>query len=263
MLQSEDRVLLLDAAMGTRLIHAGVLTTGEYAYMCTARNPYAVAKCHRRDVAAGADCVLTNTFGGHRLSDGKTIAGCDAREIHVRAVRLARDAAGPERYILGSMTASVYEDALRRQGELLLEAGADGLALETMRAAAARDCVAALRKRIAAPILVSLQVDQATADRELARLGELEIDALGINCVPVSEVEPWLERLRAVYAGPLLVEPNGSRRDGPGAFAAALASWIGQGARLVGGCCGTTERHVAALRRALDRAQAPVSSERR
>src|SRR3954470_1098837 len=93
--------LLLDAALGTRLIARGLDPARDDPALWNLDRPDDVLDLHRRDVAAGADALLTNTFGATRLTLARLGRSDAVVEINRRAVALARQAAGPDRFVLG------------------------------------------------------------------------------------------------------------------------------------------------------------------
>lgn len=273
--------ILMDAAMGTRLIARGLdLTRDDPCLWCLDR-PDDVLDVHRRDVAAGADAVLTNTFGANKETLGRLSRGHHAVAINRRAVEIARGAAGPDRLVLGSIGphAAHQSITIREQALTLCEAGVDALLLETYRRMDADYALHALEPFVRLPILLSLTPPAklvAKRSPERDRLGNRRalpgfrdcdawgraqgIEAFGCNCLSLRGAVRYLERLENVSV-PLLVKPSaglpGGPMTSPEEFAEAVPRFLSVGVRLVGGCCGTTEAHIAAMRLALDRSQAP------
>lgn len=244
--------------MGTRLLDRGLDLRIEDPAHWNLTRPGCVSAIHERDIAAGADAVLTNTFGANRcwLARYRFLAGIE--EINRAAVALARQAAGHARYVIGCMgpTAAAEPAAAIEQAEALLAAGVDALLLETCLAPRALALMEALRGLDGVPRLVSLsQWPEPLADtaRSLVDLGAM---ALGGNCQPgMGRFLALAAELHRVIDVPLLVKPNaglpGQAQADPASFAACVPALLARGVRLLGGCCGTTEAHVAALRGAL------------
>ncbi len=286
--------LLLDGATGTELEHRGV-STG--LPLWSARGlleaPEVVRAIHRDYVAAGADLLTANSFRTQRRALAHAGLAERADELTRLAVALARSAAdaattGRRVFVLGS--APTLEDCYRPgdvpdDGTLaaehaehlghLADAGADGLLLETLNTV--REAVAAARAARATglPFLVSFVCWEGDAllsgeplASALAAVAPFGPAAVGVNCLPPSNVPACLPALRAagrpfaVYAN--LGAPDdetGFRRSedcAPATFAGYATAWLAAGARVVGGCCGTTPAHVAALRRRLDAPGAPA-----
>jgi methionine synthase I (cobalamin-dependent) len=243
--------------MGTRLIAAD--PEGGDPALANLTCPDAVRALHARDVTAGSDAILTNSFGGNRSWLTRSGRGDDVVAINRRAVALARDAAGPDRFVLGSIGPTAGEGA-REQAEFLASSGVDGLILETHRSAVAVASLAGIRPHVDLPILVSLfAFDEPVADAA-RRLADAGADVLGVNCVRPDQALRWVVELSRATALPLLCKPSASHPDWPpippDEFASDVPTWLDHGVRLLGGCCGATAAHVAALRSALDRVAA-------
>ena len=282
------RPLLLDAAMGTELQrHDASTTLPLWSARTLLDDPELVWTIHGDEVAAGAEIVTANTFRTHARTLAK--AGLEARagELSARAVRLAHQAAsapGREIFVAGSL--SPLEDCYRpdlvpepeavkrehaAQARFLAEAGVDLILAETHNSI--REAAAATRaaKATGVPVIVSLVTDGAgrllsgeSLEDAAAALGPLAPAAIGINCVPAARLAEDLERLAAAAPGtPLIAYGNlGLPSDdsgwsftedlAPQDYAAEAERWIALGARIVGGCCGTTAEHTRALRSLLD-----------
>jgi S-methylmethionine-dependent homocysteine/selenocysteine methylase len=280
--------VLLDGAMGTELQRRDANTTLPlWSARTLIDDPELVWTIHGDEVAAGAEIVTANTFRTHRRTLGK--AGLEARagELSALAVRLAHQAAsvpGREVFVAGSLSPleDCYrpdlvpeQDAVERehaaQARFLAESGVDLILVETHNTI--REAAAATRAAKAAgvPVVVSLVTDGAgrllsgeSLEAAAAALLPLAPDAVGINCVPAARLAGDLACLAAAAPGmPLVAYGNlGLPADGPGwsfteelapeDYAAEAGRWIALGARIVGGCCGTTGEHTRALRMMLD-----------
>ena len=247
--------LILDAAMGTRLIARGLDLSCDDPALWVLAHPELVSDLHARDVAAGSDAVLTNTFGANRVWLARFGQADQVAAINRRAVALARAAAGPDRFVIGTIgpTAARQPDACREQAELLADAGADALLFETHRADEAEIALRAVVGRVPLALLVSLVTWPDAIAETAQRLADLGAAVLGGNCQ--DGIEPALrlaERLRPCTDLPLLIKPSAGRPDEgpetPESFAGAVPRLLTLNVRLLGGCCGTTEAHVAALR---------------
>ncbi|HEX8200837.1 MAG TPA: homocysteine S-methyltransferase family protein [Isosphaeraceae bacterium] len=275
---ARGRPLLLDAAMGTRLVARGLDLARDDPCLWTLDRPDDVLAVHRRDVAAGSDALLTNTFGANRRTLARLGRPDAVVEINRRAVALARQAAGADRFVLGSIGPQAVDDvdATREQVLALTEAGADALLLETHTRHEARTRLELLRGEVAPPVVVSIietgelpgkpagwAKGQAWADSWLGRKGGA--CAYGTNCHDLEATLRLIERLAHDASAPLIAQPSaglpGPPLAGPEAFAAAVPRLLALGVRLLGGCCGTTEAHVAALRAALDRVPVAQASD--
>ena len=244
--------------------------------------PEVVLAIHRDEVAAGAELLTTNTFRTHRRTLAKEGRGSEAAKWARQAVLLAREAArtaGRDVFVLGSM--SPLEDCYRpdlapaapelaaehaEQARALAHAGVDGLLVETQNNV--RELVAAVgaARATGLPVIASMVTNgqgsllsgEPIADAVKA-LSASPPDVLSINCVPARRVAADLERLRCASPGSTLgaygnlgppSETAGlifENEIDPGGYAELAAAWIASGARIVGGCCGTTSAHTAAL----------------
>jgi 5-methyltetrahydrofolate--homocysteine methyltransferase len=249
--------------------------------------PERVAELHRQFAEAGSDLVLTCTFGASpvRLEDGP-LAG-RAHELGVRAAQIAR-AAVPEDVLvagsigptgqlvepLGPLSRSECVAAFAEQAGALVEGGVDLLVLETFFALdEALWAAEAVRSVTDLPLVASFSFDQGTrtmmglsAADVVAAVAPLDLAAVGANCGRSLEDTAALvsEFVAAGVPAPLWIKPNaGVPRmvgdavvypEDPESFSAQVAAFAEQGARIVGGCCGSTPAHLAALDERLGRA---------
>jgi methionine synthase I (cobalamin-dependent) len=261
--------LILDAAMGTRLCARGLDLRADDPSLWNLSHPEEVLDVHQRDVAAGSQVLFTNTFGAnkswlanprfHRASPGRSPW---VEAINRRAVALARQAAGSERFVVGSIGPAAAEQAgvACAQAAVLMNAGVDALVFETYRAATAERVLREVKPFVGSsiPILVSLWEWPEPLDATARRLLDLGAAVLGMNCQHGQDAaRSFAERLTRVVSCPLLVKPSAlaparqaagmSSRSSPESFAAAVPRLLERNVRLLGGCCGTTEAHIAAL----------------
>lgn len=178
---------------------------------------------------------------------------------------------------LGDLDPEELYDAFREQARGLAAGGADLILLETQfDLAETRIAVAAVRAECDLPILASMTFEQGTSltgttpEIFAETMLNLGVDAIGMNCgAGPEEMAPLMERLLASCPGPVFVEPNAGLpelvngrtvfRLPPEPFAERPPPFAAAGARLVGGCCGTSPAHIAALRKALDRIESQTS----
>jgi 5-methyltetrahydrofolate--homocysteine methyltransferase len=273
---ASGRVLLMDGAMGTELQRAGIDPQACYEQL-NVTHPDKVRAIHQAYVDAGAECLLTNTFQAHPAALARHGLQDQLLTFTQAGIDLARAAAGPRRFVLLDLG-----PASELNGKAILhmvnsQRGADALLLETWSdVEAARSLLRALRAEAALPVLVSFTFTRGGADRALRTFrasapeacarsaAEGGAAALGVNCgrdVELDDVVEILRRYRAVTDLPLFARPNAGTPtwngtswaypQPPTALAARLPDLLAAGARLVGGCCGTTPDTIAALRRAL------------
>jgi methionine synthase I (cobalamin-dependent) len=254
-------LIILDAAMGTRLLAQGLDLEDDDPCLWNLKKPDAVVAIHRRDAAAGAELLVTNTFGANRHGLRRLLPGATASDLVANnraAVVLARQAAGPERLVAGGIGPTAADGgAVAAQAAVLIAAGVDALLFETHRLDQAEAALEQLQTAAlappAVPLLVSLIAWPDRPDAAVRRLTGLGAEALGANCQDgMAAALALAERLRAHTPLPLIVKPAAGRpggpRDGPDAFTRAAGRLKAIAPVLVGGCCGTTETHLAALR---------------
>jgi methionine synthase / methylenetetrahydrofolate reductase (NADH) len=280
--------LLCDGAMGTVLYARGVALDACFDVL-NVNNPRLVQAVHADYIAAGADCIETNTFGANRFKLGVHGLESAVRDVNRRGARLARDvreSAGRDVWVLGSIgplgkylqplgTIGVDDAraAFREQAEALLEGGVDAFVVETFSdLAEIALAVEAIRAVTDLPILAEMAFSDEAATfmgrspADVAReLSGLSVQAIGANCsVGSSTLYDVLERMVPAAGGlPLVIQPNAGLPSRIGerliylSSPAYMADYAGRmveaGARIVGGCCGTTPQHTAAMREALDR----------
>jgi methionine synthase / methylenetetrahydrofolate reductase (NADH) len=283
-----ERPLLSDGAMGTILYARGVPLDACFDVLCVS-DPQIVQGIHAEYIAAGSDCVETNTFGANRFKLGVHGLAGRVREINRQGARLARDvreSMGRDIFVLGSIgplgkylapLGTIEPDdaraAFREQADGLLEGGVDGLIVETFSdLVEIRLAVEAIRSVTDLPVVtqVAFTDDGVTflgrTPTEVVRaLRELPVQAVGANCsVGSSVLYDILEQMLPEVDGlPVIIQPNaglpsrvGERLiylSSPAYMADYAARMVTAGARMVGGCCGTTPDHIRAMRQALDR----------
>lgn len=268
-------LLFFDGAMGTMLQSAG-LPAGALPERWNLDNPQAVLDVHRRYVEAGCRILKTNTFGANGLKFP------DVEAVVTAGVSLARQAAGDRAWValdigptgrlleplgdLGFEEACALFREVAAAGE---RAGADCILIETMSDTyELKAAVLAAKEAASLPVFATLMFDErgrlltgGDIPAAVALLEGLGVDALGFNCgMGPEQMRALLPELLAVTSLPVIVNPNaglprteGERTVydvGPDDFAAAVRELAGMGAWLVGGCCGTTPAHLAAMVRA-------------
>jgi 5-methyltetrahydrofolate--homocysteine methyltransferase len=282
-LLAERGVLLADGATGTNYQEMGIepgVAPEEWVFDA----PGKVQELHRRFADAGSDLVLTCSFGSTslRLAEGP-LAG-RAVEVNRRAAELAREAVGAERLVAGSLgpTGQLIEpyglltrdpcvDAYAEQAGALTDGGVDLLVLETFFALEeAVWAIEGVRRASDLPLVASFSFDQGTrtmmgvsAADVIAALADSGVAALGLNCGrSLADTDAVVgEFLDAGLGVPLWVKPNAGvpkvvgdaviYEADPEMLARHVAGYVERGARIVGGCCGSTPEHVAAIAAAI------------
>lgn len=287
----KERTLTGDGAMGTYLYQLGLPVGISYEEL-NITQPDVIADVHRRYYDAGARLIETNTYTANREKLSKFGLELDVAAINRAGVELARKAVGADAYVVGAVGSirsgrrrvvinAQLEDDFREQMEALLEAGADGLLLETFYEH--DELLAALR---VARSLTNLPVicqfvtedsgvtrDGIALDTAFAQLASEGADVVGFNCHSgPNGILRALEKLTPIPNVPFSVYPNAGLPklvDGqytysapPEYFASMSGRFAALGARIIGGCCGTTPEHIAAIAQALagGAAAAPLQS---
>lgn len=272
-----DRLLILDGAMGTQLQERG-LQPGEVPELWNLNRPDDVRAVHAAYVAAGADIVYSNTFGANGakyhgdapLADVIAAGVGLAREASGQKCRVALDV-GPTGRLLkpsGDFEFDAAYDAFAEQVRLGATAGADLVVVETMTDAyELKAAVLAAKENCNLPVFATVALGSdgklltgADVDCVAAILEGLRVDAVGLNCgFGPDAMLPHVRRLAERTSLPIIAKPNagmprvsGGRAVfdlGPDDFARGVAALVEAGASIVGGCCGSTPAHIAAVRR--------------
>jgi S-methylmethionine-dependent homocysteine/selenocysteine methylase len=280
----DPRPILLDGATGSELDRRGADTSLPlWSARALLESQDILAAIHADYARVGAEVITANTFRTHQRSLAKGGLGERAAELTRTAVAIARRAA-PSAFVAGSLAPleDCYSPELvppqaeceREHAAMarhLAEAGADLILIETMNTI--REAEAAARAALATglPTLVSFVCRSdgrlfsgervSDAARALAALG---VHGLLINCTPVAAIgQPIAELRAAVSALPSGLYANIGHTDdikgwtntldvSPQEYAQSAAEWLAAGARLVGGCCGTTPEHIAAIKTILN-----------
>jgi 5-methyltetrahydrofolate--homocysteine methyltransferase len=279
--------ILADGAMGTMLFEAG-LTSGDAPERWNVDRPDVVRGIQRAYREAGARILLTNTFGGNRFR--LALHGLEGRvaELNRAAVRLAAEAArgpgprvlvagdvGPSGAILAPLGDLAREDAVAgfaEQAAALAGGGVDLFWVETMSALEEVEAALEGLRRAAphVPVVVTMSFDThghtmmgVSPERAAKELPALGAAAVGGNCgLGPAELLPAIAAMRAAAPAAVLVaKPNAGLPElvdgrpvfagSPAEMAAHAQRFVAAGARIVGGCCGSTPAHVRAMAAAL------------
>jgi len=286
-LLSRRPYLLADGATGSNLFEMG-LVSGDAPELWNIDHPDRIRLLHQRFVDAGADIILTNTFGGTRYRLKLHKAEDRVRELNRAAAQLARsvaDASGRDVIVAGSMgpTGEILEPlglvssadaraAFAEQAAALAEGGADVLWIETLSSREEVEAAIEGARTAGLPVVSTLSFDtngrtmMSLTPAELAGIArERHLAACGSNCGvgPAELVASILNLSTAADPDMVLVAKancgipqwvdGAIRYDGtPDLMASYVHLAIDAGARIIGGCCGTSPEHLAAMRKALD-----------
>jgi methionine synthase I (cobalamin-dependent) len=280
--------LLADGATGTNYFEMG-LVSGDAPEMWNLEHPDRVRALHRRFIEAGADIILTNSFGGNRHRLKLHNAQDRVREINIAAARNARaeaDAAGRPVYVAGSIgpTGEIMEPvgamshdeavkAFAEQALALKDGGVDVIWIETMSSEEELKAAVEGASQAGLPIVTTMSFD--TNGRTMmgitpkafgaitAALATQPV-AIGANCgvgaselvatvLGISEARPDAAIVAKGNCGiPQYVDGHIHYTGTPELMADYARIALDAGARIIGGCCGTSPEHLAAMRKSLE-----------
>lgn len=278
----KETPLIFDGAMGTMLYQRGVFLNTCYDEL-SLTNPDLVSQIHREYVDAGAEAIETNTFGANRIKLQAFGLGDKVQQINQAAARLARQVAGKDVYVVGSVGACTRPDQVfsseyageveatfAEQIEALMAEGVDAVVLETFSNLPELLLGAKVAKRAGAVVIASFTVDQegvtavgTPAETMVDGLqADENVDVIGINCGtgPAGTFDT-LQEVLPLTTKPVVVMPNaGFPRQvagrmlyltSPEYFTSYCKRYITMGVRGVGGCCGTTPDHIRLMAKAV------------
>ena len=268
----KDNITLLDGATGTQFQLRG-LPAGKSLELLNLEDPALVEEIHRAYVEAGSDVIYANTFGANRLKmpHGK------AESIVRAGVEIARRAAG-DKFValdigptgalcepLGSMT---FDEAYAVFAEVVKAgAGADLIVIETMSdLTELRAALLAARENSSLPVMCSMTFEESgrtftgVLPEAFALCASPFADVVGINCsLGPDKLLPVMRRVAAYTQKPLFIKANAGLPDAnmnyelsPEAFSVLHGEYLNMGVNILGGCCGTTPEHIAALKKLIE-----------
>jgi len=287
-----ERRLVCDGAMGTQLMLAG-LANGDCGEAWNLSHPERVLKIQRNYVAAGADCLITNTFGGSRLMLKRHGHVDDLLAINQAGARIAREAFdGRERFVLGDLgplgailepygdlPAAAALAAYEEQARALVEAGVDAVIIETQTSLEELGVAIDAAKAAGAPcIIASLAYDLSqdksfyvtmmgvTPERAAEFAEERGAHIIALNCgtgMDMNGAAMVAKQYRAACNLPVMVQPNAGLpvlenlkavyKQLPSEMEAAVPNAIAAGANIIGSCCGSTPEHTRAIRSVVEK----------
>ncbi|MDF7801253.1 bifunctional homocysteine S-methyltransferase/methylenetetrahydrofolate reductase [Pontiellaceae bacterium B1224] len=276
----KERPLIFDGAMGTMIYSKGVFINTCYEHLCVT-NPKLISGIHQEYVDAGADVIETNSYGANRIKlEGYGLAE-QLEDINRAAVRLAREAAGEDVLVAGSVGPCLKSDQLfgdrhadeleatfREQMAVLADEGIDLFLIETFTHIQEAQLAAKIAKEFEVPVFVSMTVGKDGETRRGEKIEQLvqtldsdpNVDGVGVNCgvgpaAAFSLAERALPLTKKPFTAmanagvPQLVEGRMIYMSTPEYFTEYCKRMIQLGVRAVGGCCGTTPEHIAEMAR--------------
>ncbi len=285
----EREVLIADGAWGTQLAERG-LEPGEPPESWVLSRPDEVRDVAARYVEAGAEIVLTNTFGGSRLKLARGGLDESVAELNRRAVELSKEAADGRALVfasvgptgefmapLGTISEEEMVAVFAEQIAAMVEGGTDGILIETMTDLdETKAALAAAKARFDGPVVTSMTFDRGpagyatmmgvTPQQAAKELQEAGADVVGSNCGhgienivevarlmrPATDLPLWCKPNAGL---PRLVEGRTVFDETPEQMVAHFGELVEAGAQIIGGCCGTTPNHIRALVAARDAMQ--------
>lgn len=289
------RRLVGDGAMGTQLMLAG-LESGACGEAWNLTHPDRVLAIQRRYTEAGADCIITNTFGGSRIMLRRHGHEKELAEINAAAVRITREAfGGRPGYVLGDigplgallepygdLSEAEARSALEEQAGALVKAGADAIIIETQTGLEELGLAIDAAKAAHAPcIIASLAYDLSmdgtfyktmmgiSPERAAEFVEGRGAHIVALNCGTGMDMRgaAMVARIYREHCSlPIMVQPNAGLpvlenlkavyRQPPADTARAVPEVLAAGAGIVGSCCGSTPEHTREIRRMVDSCRA-------
>jgi 5-methyltetrahydrofolate--homocysteine methyltransferase len=285
------RPLLCDGAMGTQLIAAG-LAPGDCGMLWCVEKPEAVEGVHRRYRDAGCDLITSNSFGGCATNLERHGLVPRANELNRAAAQVARRAAGDNAWVLadigpfggfleplGEMTADDLLKLFVQQGTALKAGGADAALIETMTDPGEVAVAIKAMKQVGDwPVIATYAFDRGdgknyrtmmgtTVEQAMQETIAAGADIVGANCGTAMDLDDYArlaeQMVRAAGKTPVIIQPNAGAPQNvggkdiypatPAEMAALVPRLLAAGARIIGGCCGTSPDHLRAMGAALRR----------
>lgn len=283
-LLNRKQVILFDGAMGTELLKRGFPDSKPIEYANISSRDL-VASIHRDYIEAGADCIETNTFGANEYKLGSFGYSDLVERINREGVRIAKEVGGNNVCIIGSIgpigkpigdgfeiNERLATEIYKRQIVSLIEEEVDAILLETMSSTKEVQILLKIIKSLTdIPIIVqfSLTKDFTTIlgegiDTVIRFLKDIEVDIVGLNCGngPLYTLEA-LKIFSENLNGPFSVQPNAGYpqvvqdriiyNTEKEYFASFTEEYIKYGAKIIGGCCGTTPQHISLVKKRLNK----------
>lgn len=276
------RTLVFDGAMGTSIYSKGVFVNTCFDEL-NLTNPEMIKGIHTDYVKAGADVILTNTFGACNIKLKKFGLESKCVEINQAGVKIAKEVAGDSVYVLGSVDSRLnfgsmmtsenikeIEQSYYEQIEALKSGGVDGIMFETYFDVKELLLGAKIAKQLNLPVFgsITLKKELETPNglgikRAITLLDKSEyVDVLGLNCsIGPHAMLSAVKKIIDIIHKPLVVQPNAGspqKIDGrmiymntPEYFTSYCKHYVELGVKGVGGCCGTNETHIEDMAKAI------------
>ncbi|HEV2293219.1 MAG TPA: homocysteine S-methyltransferase family protein [Tepidisphaeraceae bacterium] len=289
----KQRPLLGDGAMGTQLMMAG-LESGACGEEWNLHHPERVRGIQRRYAEAGSDLILTNTFGGSRIMLNRHGNADNVVAINKAAVDIVRQAfteAGRDGYVIGDIgpfgglmepygefTEQQVREAFEEQSRALVDAGADGIIIETQTGLEELGIAIAAAKAAGAPCVIGSLAYDVTLDGSTFRtmmgidperaaefMQDAGADVVALNCgtgMDMPRANEAIRRYKEATNLPVMAQPNAGQPklvnmkvvydETPEQMVKGVVPLLETGTNIIGACCGSTPDHIRAFRGAMD-----------
>ncbi len=276
------RILILDGAMGTQLQEKNILKTGESPDYLNITHREDIKEIHKRYLDAGADIIVTNTFGANSIKLEEFSLKDKVYEINYEAVKLAKEVVGDNGFVslsigptgkfiepIGDADFDYIKDIFKEQILGAIDAGCDLFSLETfMDIKEIKAAIVGIRELSSKPIIAMMTFAEdgrsilGTSPEVFAKTMEtMEVDVIGANCsVGPDKLNVFVKQMAEVTDKPLIIQPNaGIPRlvDGKTIFPvgaeefAEYADDFKEYCSIIAGCCGTGPKHIELLAKKL------------
>ncbi|MHC4741643.1 MAG: homocysteine S-methyltransferase family protein [Planctomycetota bacterium] len=275
----KEKTILLDGAIGTELDKRGLMSRGA----TNLENPQAVLQIQQEYAQSGCHALTANTLTMNRIYIETHNVGVSVEDVNTAGVELARKAAGDSLYVLGNISStgqllepygdyseSQFCEAFAEQAEILARVGVDSFLIETVIDLREAICaVRACKEQSPLPVIASIAFATETkgartvmgdsAEDCAVKLADAGADVVGANCgdLDPDQIAQVISLLSPATQLPILAQPNAGLPkliDGktvfdmtPPDFAEGIVKCVEAGARIVGGCCGTTPEHIRSV----------------
>lgn len=272
---AKNRIVIMDGATGSELIKVG-MPVGYCPEKWILDNKEVLINLQREYVEAGSDIVLAPTFTANRIKLAEYSLENQIETINKKLVSLSKEAVNDKAYVAGDMSMTgislkplgdvdfeILVDVYKQQAKILYEAGVDLFVVETMMSLQeCRACVIAIKEICDLPIIVSLTYNDdgrtlygTTPEIATVTLQSMGVDVVGVNCSKgPKDLKSLVEAMSKVSNVPIMAKPNAGLPkliDGESCydmneidFAKGVEELMMAGASFVGGCCGTTPKHI-------------------
>ena len=279
-LLDKEEVIVVDGGMGTEIYKRGIYINRCFDEL-NLSNPSLILEIHKDYINSGADIIETNTYGANYYKLKSYGYASKVRDINYEGAKLAKQAAGHNALVAGSMgplgvelepwgyiTLEEAKHIFKKQAQALLDGGVDFFSIETFSdLGEIHQAITAVKELCSLPIIAYMTIkgdgrSKFGTEPEVlvSRLEEWGVDAVGFNCSVGPQVMlEVLEKISGHTTKPISIMPNAGipvRVEGrniylcsPEYMATYAKHFILSGAKIIGGCCGTTPEHIKLMKK--------------